>query len=119
MSAKKDFTIKQGSTFRHHLYVKQKIDKNTFTPVNLTGCVPRMQIRPSIGSSVVILDLKVNNFISITDPQEGKITIEIPPNETQILDFNYGVYDIEILFENGDVIRFLEGKVRLSPEVTR
>jgi len=49
----------------------------------------------------------------------GKIELYISSADTSALVGFGGVYDMEVYFSNGDVIRLIEGRVTFKPEVTR
>lgn len=117
--AKTDLTIYQGATFKKvfHWYTSKK--QNNGQPVDLTGCAVRMQIRPRHTSDEIIHDLTINNHITITNAVEGEITINIPAVVTEAFTFQKAAFDIEVVFENGDVFRIIEGGVSLSLEITR
>ena len=114
-----NFTIEQGATFKRTFRYK---DSNG-NPISLSGSLVRMQIRQNVNSDVVIDEFTSNNnsFV-LTTPAGGsevnQINLEITATETAAFNFNNAVYDIEI--DSGDeVIRLLQGKIKLSKEVTR
>lgn len=108
-----DLTIYQGATFR-----KRLIWKVNALPVDLTGFTARMQIRASTGDSTVLVELTTENGgIEIT-AIDGQIDLYIAADDTALLTFNTGVYDLE-LNESGEVTRLAMGKVYLNKEVTR
>jgi hypothetical protein len=91
-----------------------------------------MHIRPDINSSDILLSLTsslnpnvtcldgllLSGSDGITPVQSGSIGIIISAYSSSILNFNEAYYDLEIV--NGcDVTRLLEGKVKLSKNVTR
>jgi len=119
------FTIEQGSTLDFNV---QYLDSNS-TPVDLTDYSGRMQIRPTAGSSDVIATLSSSrdtdgtglNFSGSngsTPPTSGSIGVFISAASSSAFSFNEAVYDLEI-YSGSIVTRILEGKVKLSPEVTR
>lgn len=120
------FVIEQGAT----LNLNVQWNDNDDNPISLEGCHARMQIRPDITSNVVFLQLTSSMFTScgsglnlsgsdgITPVQSGSIGIIISAYSSSLLDFNEAYYDLEIV--NGcEVTRLLEGKVKLSKNVTR
>lgn len=118
--SKLDLEIVQGATFRQDLFWYSRPDETSeFSYMDLSGCQLAMQIRPSHKSNTVILDMAQDNYIQLNEPQSGKISLYIPSDITSDLDFSHAVYDIEVTFTNGDVVRFVEGSVTLSPQVTR
>lgn len=121
-------TIEQGTTT--DLLLEWK-DSNG-EPVDLTGYIARMQIRPSVDSSTKYLDITSvtasdGTGLNLT-PQSGSFTLPktsgsiglfISAQTSSNLSFSEGVYDIELQSSTGVVTRLLEGLVKLSKEVTR
>lgn len=90
------------------------------SPVDLTGAAARMQVRQKVTSPDVVIELNATNGRAVlTDAVNGEITLSISAVDTALLPAGVGVYDLEIAFAGGQVDRLLEGKVRISPEVTR
>ena len=85
----------------------------------MTGWTARMQIRPEVGSETVIAELTTENGGITIDPPEGKINLYLSDVETSAFSFESAVYDIELVDQSGNVYRDIEGKIKLSPEVTR
>lgn len=130
MSAGKySFTIEQGATLQFEIQYKD----NNNVPINLSTYNGRMQVRPTVGSSDVYLSLTSDlqsdntglNFSGSngsTPTQSGSIGIYISAVTSSNLDFNEAYYDLEIYSGSGNteyVVRLLEGKIKLSKEVTR
>jgi hypothetical protein len=130
MSAGKySFTIEQGATLQFEIQYK---DSNNI-PVDLTSHNGRLQVRPTVGSSDVYLTLSSTlqsdntglNFSGSngsTPLSSGSIGIYVSSVTSSNLDFNEAYYDLEIYSGSGNseyVVRLLEGKVKLSKEVTR
>jgi hypothetical protein len=119
------FVIEQGATLNLELQYKD----STGTPIDLTGCAGKMQIRPSISSPTASITLSSSlaadgtglNFSGsngTTPPTSGSIGVYISAVSSSMLDFNTGVYDLEIT-SGSFVTRILEGQVKLSFNVTR
>lgn len=122
------FTIEQGATIDFEVVYK---DSNSI-PIDLTGYQARMQIRPSVNSSTTYITLSSSLGICGTGLNlsgsggnkplsSGSIGVYISAASSSLLDFSEGVYDLEIASGSGDcavVTRILEGKVRLSKNVT-
>ena len=118
--AKANLTIYQGATFKKAFYWHTTVKPTkTSAPVDLTGCSVRMQIRPRHASNQLIHDLTQNSHIMIGGAALGEIIIDIPASVTETFSFQQAFYDIEVVFENGDVFRVLEGGVSLSLGITR
>ena len=115
--AELDLTIYQGSTFEKSFQYKTG---DPPTPVDITGVELRMQVRLKTSSTDVLIELTTdNNRITIDDAAEGKFSFLITDEDTALLDFKRGVYDLEIVWPNGKVNKLLKGAVELEKEVTR
>ena len=128
-----NFTIEQGTTFRRTFKYK---DSNG-DAIDLINHDVSMDIRPSIDSSTTILDVTevqgtridgtttVDTKFSITSASLGatanEINLVIDADTTASMSFDSAVYDIEIADNSTPkvVTRILQGKIKLSKEVTR
>ena len=119
------FVIEQGATLSLELQYKDSLGN----PINLTGCGGKMQIRPSVSSPTASITLSsslaadgtglnFNGSNGTTPPTSGSIGVFISVASSSMLDFNTGVYDLEIT-SGSFVTRILEGQVKLSLNVTR
>lgn len=107
-----DITLEQGTTFSLTVLLK----KPTKTPFDLSGYIGRSQIRKTHADTNILASFAV----SIPSPQkDGKVIMSLTDEQTAALNFIYGVYDLELESPTGEVTRILQGKVTLSPEVTR
>ncbi len=124
-AGKYSFIIEQGATTNFQINWTDE----SGSAVDLTGYQARMQIRPNIDSSEVFLSLSSSlsadntginlsgsNFI--TPVQSGSIGIYISAHSSSLLNFGEAFYDLEMVKAN-EVTRLLEGKVKLSKNVTR
>lgn len=95
------------------------------TPVDLTGWDARMQVRATISSDDVILELtKDNGKITLGGPDgtialllSGAETAEIPLTNPDKEAKYY--YDLELVSPTGAIKRLIRGRFKVSPEVTR
>lgn len=111
-----NITIYQGTT--HYQEFQWKVGSPAVA-VDLTGYTARMQIRPKIVDPTVICSLTTENGgIVISDPVNGKFSINISATDTAAFEFKNAVYDIELVI-GSNVRRLFGGTVTLSPEVTR
>lgn len=136
--AKVNFQIYQGATFRKTVRLLTypydvklvdgvivnaatglPADEADLIPVNLTGCTARMQVREAVDAADVLLELTTASGGLALTPLDGVITLYVSDEDTALLEWTRGVYDLEIEFANGDVVRRLYGTVSVSPEVTR
>ena len=114
-----NFTIEQGATFTRTL----KYKNSDGTPISLAGHAVRMQLRTSISSTTKIIDLTEtqgtnDSVITVGGDGNNEITIVITAVDTAAMSFDTAVYDLEIESSN-IVTRLLQGKIKLSKEVTR
>ena len=110
-----NFEIEQGTSLNKPVVWK---DSNGVV-VNLTGYTARMQIRETIDSDEVLLELSTANGKIVLTPAQGKVTLEFDPEDTSGEFWTRGRYDLELTSGSGFVTRLLKGKVTLSKEVTR
>lgn len=113
---KLNLSIDQGATFIKS--VTWKTGKPA-APVDLTGCTARMQVRPKIDSTEVLVSLTTANGGITLGGAAGTVAIRIEADVTEDFTWKGGVYDLEIVFLDGTVRRLLAGGVSVSPEVTR
>jgi type 1 fimbria pilin len=125
-AGKYSFIIEQGATTNFQI----NWTDSSGDPVDLTGYSARMQVRPSIDSSDIILNLSSSLLDSCgtgihmsgsndaTPLQSGSIGIYISAASSSLLTFNEAYYDLELV-KGCEVYRLLEGKVKLSRNVTR
>jgi hypothetical protein len=114
-----NFTIYQGATFRRTLTLNES---DGVTPVDLTGCTLRMQLREELESATPAIELtNTNGRLTILDQttNKGKVRVLVTDEETAALTFDSAVFDMELEYADGTVDRILEGKVTLDKEVTR
>lgn len=109
-----DLLVKQGSDFIRNLAFKNPDSSN----MDLTGYVFRAQARVEITSLTVSFAFVFDTSGAAT----GNIVMKIPNSQTVPLDLTENVkfvYDAEMESPSGVVARFLQGKIEVSPEVTR
>jgi hypothetical protein len=111
-----NFTINQGATLSKAMvyYMPDEV-----TPFNLTGYTARMQIRPSVASSVILATLTTENGGITLGGTAGTIVLTMSAAATAVLNFDVAAYDMEIVSGGGVVTRLLGGNVTLCKEVTR
>lgn len=120
------FVIEQGATTN----IQINWTDISGSVIDLTGYQARMQIRPTITSDEVFLTLSsslqgscntginLSGSNGVTPLSSGSLAIYISAHSSSMLDFNEAYYDLEL--ERGcEVTRLLEGKVKLSKNVTR
>ncbi len=124
-AGKYSFIIEQGATLNFQV---DWTDGNG-DPVDLTGYHARMQVRPSVESSQILLNLSssmdmdgtglnLSGSNGISPLASGSIGVIVSAASSSLLNFTEAVYDLELVNTN-EVVRLLEGKVKLSKNVTR
>lgn len=114
-----NLVINQGATFRQKFTWQDGVKKR---PINLTDFVARMQVRASIESEVILLELGTTEgaFTGITlGGALGTVSLYLSATETSVLTWAKGVYDLELTSPANEVFRLVGGSVVVSPEVTR
>lgn len=110
--------IDQGATFDKTFTWKTGTKANA-APVDLTGCKARAHFRSELESVTVLLELTTENQRIVLGGPTGEIRIVISATDTTALNWPTGVYDLEVEFPDGTVVRRMAGSVVVSPEVTR
>ncbi|MFT4041218.1 MAG: hypothetical protein QM692_23755 [Thermomicrobiales bacterium] len=111
--------IEQGATFDRTWTWKTGTPPATPTVVDLTGCVARAQMRATLESDDILLALTTENGRIVLGGTAGTIQIVIDADTTAAIDWTDAVYDLEIVFADGTVVRRMQGSVCVSPGVTR
>lgn len=107
-------TIDQGSTFIQPIRVRHA-DKSYR---DFTGCTARMHIRAGIEAADPLIELTTENGRILIE--ETWLRLKISSADTTLLVPTDGlVYDLEIISQDDEVERLLQGRVYISPEVTR
>jgi len=125
-----NFTIEQGATFERTF--KYKDSEGGMLP--LTNHNVTMQIRESLDSDNFVLNITQEGAIksdgsNISSTKfTNNSTTEVPSNEfgltidadtTASMSFDTALYDIELKDNLNKVTRLLQGKIKLSKEITR
>ena len=124
-AGKYSFTIEQGSTVDFEIAYKD----SSGNPIDLTGYQARMQLRPGPRSGVLYISLSsslnadgtglnLSGSGGLKPPTSGAIGVYISAVSSSQLSFDLASYDLELASSDGTVTRILEGKVKLSQEVT-
>ncbi len=90
-----------------------------YPPVNLAGYTARMHIRQALTTTTTLLELTTENSRIDIDESNYLITLTITAADTEDLTFTSGVYSLEMVSGSGAVTTLLDGKVKLTKEVTR
>lgn len=115
MAATYNMTIEQGTT----VAVDFQYRTTAGVVIDLTNYTARMQARPTVSSSVVVLDATTENGLLTVTGNTGTVTLGLTATQSAALDFGTAVYDLEIVSQAGLVTRLVQGSLTLSREVTR
>jgi hypothetical protein len=88
-------------------------------PKALASYTARMDIRESLDDTTPLVSLTSVGGDIVIDTATAEIQIIIADEVTAALDFDEGVYDLELESGTGVVTRLIEGKVAFVKEVTR
>ena len=112
MSAKYNLICEQATTFNFQFQIK-----NDATPWNLTNYLVVMTVRPFLGASNVIVEASTTNGYVVLDQLNGRVTVTVPPEVTELFTPSRCVFDI--VFDSGtEVTRILEGTFVITQAVT-
>ena len=108
MAKRYDIRIDQGSTFILNIRLRDEDDE----VISLSGCTAQAMIRYnySDASAAATFETSINNNI---------ITLTLTDESSSVLSKTIGVWDCEVTWTDGSVSRVIEGKVHISPEVTK
>lgn len=134
-----NLAIEQGATYRLPFVVGYRETVNDsetiITPYDLTGCTARAQLREAYGEPVLLFAKTESTTttdpttgvvtvtapgLHITDPLKGRVELFWSDEQTDTLaGITRAVWDLEIEYPSGDVQRVMQGKVTISPNITR
>ena len=108
--------IEKGATFE----LTVTYNDASGTAVDLTSWTVRMQVRETPGSGTTILTSSGGSpTIVLTKNSSGVISATVSATNTAALTPATAFYDIEAQNASGVVRRVLQGRIIISPEVTR
>ena len=110
--------IEQGATF-DQTYTWRAGPPKAAVPVDLTGCEACAQIRSELESDQVLMEMSTANGRIELGGAAGTIRYLINAIDTAAITWASGVYDLNIKFPDGRVVRRMAGPVPVSPGVTR
>jgi hypothetical protein len=114
-AATNNFVIDQGANW----FVTFVYKDAAGTPINLTGYTAGLQIRDTYADSTTDLSLtSPSGGITIT-AATGTIAVTATAAQTGAIAAGNYVYDLEITSAGGIVTRLVQGKISVSPQVTR
>lgn len=109
-----DLTVEQGATWWQSFLLN--IDGE---PALTTGWTARAQARYSVSHPETLHEWSTELGNIVIDPDTHQLTMSVGPADSSAWTWRSAHYDLEVTSPDGDVIRMLEGRIRVSPEVTR
>ena len=113
-AATHNFVIDQGADW----YATFVYKDSGGTAINLTGYTAALQIRDTYADSTTDLALTSSNGITITGAT-GTLAVHATAAQTTAIAAGNYVYDLEITSAGAIVTRLVQGKITVSPQVTR
>lgn len=115
-----DILIRQGATFGPYVLTLTNPDNS---PVNLTGCEVRGQIRKVHTDALATASFNCE----VTNPTSGIFTMQIPAEVTANIDCSNSetdseslyVWDIELVDSASKVLPLIYGNVQVFREITK
>lgn len=106
----------QGATFSRTITWTDSAKK----PINITNYTAKMQVRATVESSAVILELTTQNGRISLGGVLGTVTLNVPASVMQNVVADKYVYDLELIAPTTGVVnRLVQGNFAVRAEVTR
>lgn len=103
----------QGDDFSMTFRLK---NKGTGTPVDLTGCVPKADIKVALSDP----NPKVSFTAGLLDPLDGTVKLSLTGAQTAALAAGTAlIYDCQLKWPDGTTKTYLGGAINVLPEVTK
>lgn len=119
--AQKDLSWRQGDSFDALVRMKSRDENGVMVYTDLTGVVPRAQVRPTYASDVVLVEIDCTLTDQVTLP--GGVLLHVDPAVTAALSPTSAsalpVWDLELTWSPTEARTVYEGKVTVDPQVTR
>lgn len=110
-----DLTVEQGTTWAHGF-----IPKINGSPVLAAGWTAKAQARTAVPDPEILHEWSTDLGNASVDATSGVVTLSIRPAESSAWAWRLAVYDLEVTSPDGaTTYRVVQGKIRVSPEVTR
>lgn len=117
---KENLTIHIGATFEPSPWVwSTGTTEATATPVDLTGCSALMHVREKLDAIAILETFSTDNGRIVLGGMAGTIAPKMVDEDTAVVTWKSGVYDLKITFPDGDSVFFAEGNISAKKKVTR
>lgn len=118
-AGKYNFVIEAGATYTTTITYVNNTDSN----IPITRA--RLSVKDHITDETYVYRATTNNTLDVGAFQHmtlltpsGKFSLTIPSTVTAGFTFNQGVYDCEVFLTDGSIVRILEGKFKVKPQVS-
>lgn len=118
-AGKYNFVIEAGATYTTTITYVNNTDSN----IPITRA--RLSVKDHITDETYVYRATTNNSLDVGAFQHlqllnpsGKFSLTIPATVTAGFTFNQGVYDCEVFLTDGSIVRILEGKFKVKPQVS-
>ena len=108
MATRLDITIDQGSTFN---LVFDVLDDNS-DPLDLSGCTVAGQMRKNYTTNV-------STTFSTSIANTNEVTLSLTATQTANITADIYFYDVELNDGASVITRIIQGRVTVTPEVTK
>lgn len=112
MAAYVELFMDQGATFNNIITLS---DDLTNANINISGYIVRSQMRRSYYSA----NASANIICTITNAENGEITMSLDANTTANIKSGRYLFDLETVDTIGTTNRVIEGIITVTPQVTR
>lgn len=110
----KDWVIPQGVDYP----IRMRYMADNDTPVDLSGAIVRGAVKRTFSAENAIT-FTLGNGKAYLDTVTGFFGLNIVAADSTALEATSYVYDIEVVLPSGDTTRAMQGKITLTPEVTK
>lgn len=104
------FSVYHGDSYKWQFVLWQ--DPGKTIPADLTGVVPKAEIRSATGGGTLITTM------DLTVQTPNTIMAALPAIKTTLLPKAGGVWDLQLTYPNSDVQTVLQGTVTVTMDVT-
>ena len=115
MTARYDFKLNQGTDLTVPFFLTDEQGQ----PLNLSGYSAQMQLRANGYTGSLVDTLTTSNGSLQIEPSEGSLSLVFTHEKTEKYPATSLAYDIELISAANQITRVVEGKITVSPEVTR
>lgn len=112
-AAAHNFTIERGATWEQ---VLEYLNADN-TPFDLTGATAKMQLRAAAGKPLQA-ELSTENGRIVLTPAAGLIALKLTAAQTEEISPGAWAYDLELYLSSGTVVRLIEGRATIRPQIT-